>query len=366
MGEVRLFLCGDVMTGRGIDQVLAHPGAPALHEPYVDSALDYVALAERAHGAIPRPVAPEYVWGDALDELERTRPAARIVNLETAVTRSAEWEPKGINYRMHPANVDVLTVAAIDCCALANNHVLDWGRAGLEETLDTLHDAGIATAGAGRDDATAAAPAALPLPGGGRVLVFALGHESSGIPPSWAATAGQAGVHLAGALDGGTAATLGRAIEAWRRPGDRVIVSIHWGGNWGYEVPAGQRALARALVREAGVDIVHGHSSHHPRAVEVIDGRLVLYGCGDFINDYEGIGGHEDYRGDLTLMVLPALRHDGALAACTLVPLRMRRFRLERPPAVDRDWLAARLQREYARFGTGVEPGADGRLALTW
>jgi len=83
-----LFLCGDVMTGRGIDQVMAHPCGPALHERYTESAMDYVRLAESANGPIPRQVDPSYVWGTALDEFKRQRPDARIVNLETSITRA--------------------------------------------------------------------------------------------------------------------------------------------------------------------------------------------------------------------------------------------------------------------------------------
>src|SRR5450830_1472519 len=60
---VRLFLCGDVMVGRGVDQVLPRPCNPILQESYVESALDYVRLAEEANGAIPRPVVPSYIWG---------------------------------------------------------------------------------------------------------------------------------------------------------------------------------------------------------------------------------------------------------------------------------------------------------------
>ena len=112
--------------------------------------LIYVALAEQANGPIPRRVDPAYIWGDALAELEREAPRARIVNLETAVTTSSERAPKGINYRMNPANAACLAAARLDCCVLANNHVLDWGPAGLLETLDTLHALGSRTAGAGR------------------------------------------------------------------------------------------------------------------------------------------------------------------------------------------------------------------------
>src|SRR5687768_14486749 len=85
-----LFLCGDVMPGRGIDQILPHPSDPQLFEAYVRDARDYVALAERSAGKIPRKVSPAYVWGDALDELARRRPALRLVNLETSITTHDE------------------------------------------------------------------------------------------------------------------------------------------------------------------------------------------------------------------------------------------------------------------------------------
>ena len=144
---MRLVLGGDVMTGRGIDQVLAHPGAPQLFEGWVRDALEYVRLAEEAHGPIAAPLAPEALWGAALPALARWPEALRIFNLETAITRGgAPWPGKGIHYRMHPANVGCIGEAGIDACTLANNHVLDWGRAGLLDTLDTLGGAGIRTA----------------------------------------------------------------------------------------------------------------------------------------------------------------------------------------------------------------------------
>lgn len=89
-----LCLAGDVMTGRGVDQILRHPGARALREPCVDDALTYVELAEQRSGHVPRSVDPAYVWGDALSELARTRPDARIVNLETSITVSDEFWPR--------------------------------------------------------------------------------------------------------------------------------------------------------------------------------------------------------------------------------------------------------------------------------
>ena len=141
---VTLFFCGDLMTGRGIDQILPAHSSPELFEPYVKDARVYVALAEKRNGSISNNVDSRYIWGEALEILDEIRPAARIVNLETSITRSDDfWPAKGIHYRTHPENVDVLKAAAIDCCVLANNHTADFGFRGLVETLKALRRAGI-------------------------------------------------------------------------------------------------------------------------------------------------------------------------------------------------------------------------------
>ena len=152
-------------------------------------AREYVHLAEKAHGPIPRPLSFDYIWGDALQELERAEVDFRIVNLETAVT-SAEtpWPGKGIHYRMQPQNIGCLSAAHISACALANNHVLDWGYDGLSETLRSLGAAGIAHSGAGNDANEAMQPAVLGTVGKGRVLLFSFGATTSGIPEDWKAT----------------------------------------------------------------------------------------------------------------------------------------------------------------------------------
>ncbi len=148
----------------GLDQAMQHPGSPTLHEPSVRDARRYVALAEAAHGPIPVPVTPPYLWGDALAVLEERHPAARIINLETSITTSSDWcRAKDIHYKMHPANIACLKIPGVQVTALANNHTLDWGRRGLAETLATLQRAGMQTAGAGRNLADASRPAVFPL-----------------------------------------------------------------------------------------------------------------------------------------------------------------------------------------------------------
>jgi poly-gamma-glutamate capsule biosynthesis protein CapA/YwtB (metallophosphatase superfamily) len=367
-GTLTLFVAGDVMTGRGIDQVLPHPGDPRIFEPYCSSALDYVELAERTGGPIPRPADFGYVWGDALAALDAAAPVLRIVNLETAVTRTGSpWPGKAIQYRMHPDNLPCLGAARIDCCVLANNHVLDWGYPGFEETLASLSKAGIATAGAGVDAAMARAPAAFSLPGGGRLLIFAWGARSSGIPAAWAARDARPGVNLLEDVSARMADRVAAEVQAHRRPGDRVVVSLHWGGNWGYDIPEVHRRFAHVLVDGAGADLVHGHSSHHPLGIEVYQGRALLYGCGDLIDDYEGISGYERFRTDLALLYLVRMdRMTGSLQGLEMIPLQRRRFRLNAMHGEDVDWLRATLDRECRRLGAGVVRTQRGSLRLDW
>jgi len=364
-GLVTLFACGDVMAGRGIDQVLPHPGDPELREYYASDANAYVRLAVRANGPIPRPVSFSWPWGDALPVIEDAAPDVRIINLETSVTRSADFAPgKAVHYRMNPDNLPCVAAIRPDVCAVANNHVLDFGERGLQETLAALAGAGLATAGAGLDAAEAGRPAAVPLPNGGRVLVFCCGTASSGIPPDWAATATRPGVNLLPGLVPAAADTLAAQARAVRQDGDLVVVSIHWGSNWGYGVDRDQVRFAHRLI-DGGVDVIHGHSSHHPRPIEVYRGKLVLYGCGDCIDDYEGITGHEEYRDDLRLLYVASIAPGtGELAALTMVPMQARNMRLRHASAADSRWLAATLGQISREFGSRVEYRSDGRLIV--
>jgi poly-gamma-glutamate synthesis protein (capsule biosynthesis protein) len=366
--SITLFLCGDVMTGRGIDQALPHPGGAQLHEPYVRSATDYVVFAEQVNGPIPKPMPFAYPWGDALVELERRSPDARIINLETTVTTSDDYRKRGhIHYRMHPDNVACLTAAGIDCCVLANNHMLDWGHAGLRETLETLRGVGVATAGAGRDLAEAQAPAILPIPRKGRVIVLAFGSTTSGVPRGWAATENRPGIDLLEDLSAATARRIARIVQRVKGPGDVVVASIHWGHNWGYAIPAEQRAFAHALIDDAAIDVVHGHSSHHPKGIEVYKDKPILYGCGDFLNDYEGIGKHREFRGELTLMYFVSMDpRTGRLSRLDLVPLRIRNFRLQRASREEAQWLGDLLDREGRVWGVRIRLDDDGTLAARW
>lgn len=356
MALLTLFLGGDVMTGRGVDQVLPYPGDPRLWETHVRDARTYVELAERVNGPIARPVDVSWPWGDALPVLDQMSPDLRLINLETSITRSDEVaQGKAVNYRMAPKNVGCLTVARPDVCALANNHVLDFGTGGLDDTLRALAAAGIPAAGAGPNAAEAAAPVRV-----GRMVVVSAGTSSSGIPSSWAARPDRPGVNLLPDLSSTTA---DRLVPA-KRPGDLTVVSIHWGPNWGYQVPAEHIEFAHRLI-DRGVDLVHGHSSHHPLPIEVYRGKLILYGCGDLIDDYEGIGGYEWYRDDLRLLYFPSIDPaTGRLAELRVVTMQARQLRLQHASRTDTELMHDTLNRISQPFGTQVSEAADGTLAV--
>jgi poly-gamma-glutamate capsule biosynthesis protein CapA/YwtB (metallophosphatase superfamily) len=361
-----LFLCGDVMLGRGVDQILPHPGDPTLYEHMVRDARTYVDLAVRVNGPIPQPVDWSWPWGEALPLLAEATCDARIINLETSITTSDDYaKGKAVHYRMNPANIEAVTAVRPDVCVLANNHVLDFGHTGLLETLDVLAAAGLRTAGAGRSLREAQAAAVVPIARtGARLLIFACGSPSSGIPYQWAAGNDQSGVYLVTALSNSAADELCQRVREVRQPADVVIVSVHWGSNWGYRVESEQVRFAHRLI-DGGVDLVHGHSSHHPRPLEVYRKKLILYGCGDLVDDYEGIRGHQEYRDDLRLLYLPRLDpRTGELVALKMAALQARQMRLHRAGHEDARWLRKTLDKVSRRFGSRIDLGSDGLLTL--
>ncbi len=365
---ITVFLCGDVMTGRGIDQILPHPSDPVIHEGYIKDARGYVEIAEKVNGPIPRAVAPGYIWGHALDELRRMAPDLKIINLETSVTLSADyWKGKGIHYRMHPENIDCISAAKIDVCSLANNHVLDWGYPGLKETLETLKRAEISGVGAGMDLEEAESPVVVEIKGKGRVVVFAFGSPTSGVPVSWGASTKRPGINWLKDFSDDTIDRIRKRVKEVKQERDIVVASIHWGKNWGYHIPQEEMHFAHQLIGEGGVDIIHGHSSHHVKEIEVFQDRLILYGCGDFLNDYEGIGDYEYYRADLGLMYFPSMDPStGKLVQLQMIPTQIKHFRVNRTSRDDALWLANMLDREGEKMNTRVELDEDNRFTLLW
>jgi poly-gamma-glutamate synthesis protein (capsule biosynthesis protein) len=162
------------------------------------------------------------------------------------------------------------------------------------------------------------------------------------------------------------------AIEKVNRKNrDVVVASVHWGGNWGWDPERGQRDFAHRLIDHAGVHVVHGHSSHHVKGIEVYKGKLILYGCGDLVNDYEGIDTHHgqeaEYRGEVGALYFADIDvNTGELKALEIVPTRIRHLSAHVAGRADASWLAKTLTVLGLDFQTKVEKTPGNALSLVW
>ncbi len=197
--------------------------------------------------------------------------------------------------------------------------------------------------------------------------MFGFGSPRSGIPLSWAASRKTPGVNLLREFSEEMIRLIRKQVQQVKQDHDLVIFSIHWGGNWGYDISREEIDFAHRLIDNAEINIIHGHSSHHVKGMEVYRGRLILYGCGDFLNDYEGIGGFEYYRSDLGLMYFVKMDSStGSLVELEMVPTQIRRFKINRTSADDVLWLTKTLNREGTKLGTGVIMKENNVLKLVW
>jgi len=248
---LNLVLLGDCMLGRLVNEVLEN--AP-----------------------------PEYPWGDTLPILHSAD--WRLCNLECVISnRGTPWSAytKPFHFRSAAKNIAVLETAQMNAVSLANNHVLDYGYDALCEMLEILDRAGIVHSGAGLNHAQASRLATAEVCGRKLGLLAFTDNE-----PDWEATSAQPGVfYVPTDLRDPRAAKLLDIVRESRLAVDLLILSAHWGSNWGYRPPQEHVIFARALI-EAGADIIFGHSSHVFRGIEFYKDRPILYGAGNFVDDY--------------------------------------------------------------------------------
>ncbi|HZT42843.1 MAG TPA: CapA family protein [Chthonomonadaceae bacterium] len=226
---------------------------------------------------------PEGFWGNTLPLLREAGLA--LANLECAITTHATpWThpPKVYHFRTPPEGIDILLAAGVRLVSLANNHTLDFGEAGLLDTLRALDAAGIAYAGAGIDLTAARRPAVVAADG----LQIGMIAFSDNIP-EWAATPDTAGIsHIDIRPDPETFSIVEQGVERARAAGAQlVILSLHWGPNMRLRPPEHFRQFVHGALNR-GVDLVYGHSAHVFQGVEIYKGKPILYDTGDFLDDY--------------------------------------------------------------------------------
>jgi len=242
-GEAILTFLGDVALGRSMETQLARYG-------------------------------PAYPWV-GLDPLLQEADLA-VANLECVLAAHGEPLNKRYLIRAHPRNGQALAAAGIDLVTVANNHALDYGQVGLEETLDTLDALDIAAVGTGRasDAAQPRRPAIFTVKG---VRVAILGYAAA----RWD---GSVDVPATDRIAWARPAAMRADVRAVREQVDVVVVLLHAGVEYAPEPSSDQVAVARAAV-DAGADLVVGHHPHVTQTVERYGDGLIVYSLGDALFD---------------------------------------------------------------------------------
>lgn len=225
---------------------------------------------------------PEAIWGNTLVDLQKSDLV--FINLECALTKiqkQGEKEVPVFFFRSEPENVASLVSAGVDYAALANNHILDFGKTGLRETIETLIAAKIKYSGAGENLDQASQPAELECQGM-KIKVFSLTDNE----PCWEAAPKKAGTYyLPIETKDKRFKRLIERISQAKKQNCLVIVSAHWGPNMVRVPPKHHMDFAHGLI-DAGVDIFHGHSSHVFQPVEIYKKKVIFYDGGEMIDDY--------------------------------------------------------------------------------
>jgi poly-gamma-glutamate synthesis protein (capsule biosynthesis protein) len=312
---MKLLFVGDVMLGRLVNETLK--GAP-----------------------------PAYPWGDTLRILKDSD--ARICNLECVISdRGAPWSmtPKTFHFRTDAKNIETLKAAGIDVVSLANNHSLDYGYEALSDMIDVLDQAGINHAGAGADFERASKPALIQA--GGVTIGFLAFTDNE---PAWEAAMQRPGVHYV-PVDSKDerAAKLFDLVRETKKQVDLLIVSAHWGGNWGYQPVPEHVTFGRTLI-DSGADVVFGHSCHVFRGIELYRDRPVLYGAGDFVDDYAV---DELERNDESFIFVIETSGN-RITGLRLYPTRIGRMQARLAAPNDAAAIASKMELLCERLGTGI------------
>jgi len=312
---MRIAMVGDVMLGRLVNE----------------------ALRQRV---------PEYPWGDTLPVLSSAD--IRLCNLECVISNKGKpWSetPKEFHFRSDAKNIRVLSAGGINVVSVANNHSLDYGYEAAEDMLGLLDNASIKHSGFGRSLSEAERFAALNIHQH-RIGVIAFTDNE----PEWEATSDRSGIlFIPTELTDERTVHFLDLVKRCRASVDFLIVSAHWGPNWGYEPPREHVLFAHALV-ESGADVVFGHSGHVFRGIEIYKHKPILYCAGDFIDDY-AIDPVE--RNDESFVFLLEGEAD-KVGRIELYPTKIEMFQANLARGAEIQRIGDKMRRLCAMFGTGL------------
>jgi poly-gamma-glutamate capsule biosynthesis protein CapA/YwtB (metallophosphatase superfamily) len=250
----------------------AHPSTAA-NTPRSDITLAFagdVHFTGRTAGLLADPAAAIGPIASVLRSADFT-----ALNLETAVTSRGTPEPKTYHFRTTPDAFTALRDAGVSLVTLANNHVLDYGQAGLADTLAAARAARFPYVGIGMNADAAWAPYVTTIKGTSIAVIGV--SQVAELASSWVATGTRPGE--ANAID--LSRTLA-AVRAAKRLAKIVVVFMHWGTEGESCPDANQLALAPQLAA-AGADIIIGSHAHELQGSGWLGHTFVAYGMGNFL-----------------------------------------------------------------------------------
>lgn len=233
-----------------------------------------------------------------------------MVNLEVPVTTQGSKQVKPFTFRMKPKFLEVIPAAGIDVVNLANNHIFDFGKQGLFDTVDHLDSAKIERVGAGKNREDAHRPVIKTIKG--KRIAF-LGYYSGGEAPS--ATKRNPGVATRAVK------VITKDIKSLREVDsvDYIVVNFHWGIEKAAKPSAQQRAFAHSVI-DAGADAIIGHHPHVLQGVEIYNEKVIAYSLGNLV-----FGGNA--RSTYCTGVFEIRVSNGG-TACSFIPVCVKRWRL--------------------------------------
>ncbi|MDQ3505162.1 MAG: CapA family protein [Actinomycetota bacterium] len=233
-----------------------------------------------------------------------------MVNLETAITERGTEEPKEFHFRAPPVALGTLVAAGVDIASLANNHAVDYGRIGLDDTLDAIAEGPLPVVGIGPDAASAYAPYRFDVRGVG-ISIFAASQVPDRTYERWTAADDSPGIASTADRD-----RLLAGVSAASAAGDVVIVYLHWGIE-GDECPTPAMTSLATDLSSAGADAIVGTHAHLMLGAGYLDETgsraYVAYGLGNFV--WWLAQSFSDDTGVLTLTV-----QDGSVTGSMFTP----------------------------------------------
>jgi hypothetical protein len=199
-----------------------------------------------------------------------------FANLEAPVTeRGSPFSGKAYSFRMNPAISQCINKLKIDVVSISNNHLMDYGVPGLEDTLSYLQKQGIKYSGGGKNLTEARRPALLKY-GATRMFIFSYCNRP---PNQYYALEGRPGI---APIDTGMI----KSDIAYHKTGNDVaLVSLHWGIEQTHIPQSYQVRIAHEII-DSGADAIIGHHPHWPQGIEIYKGKPIIYSLGNLINGF--------------------------------------------------------------------------------